>query len=90
MQVGHLDGALDDGQGLAVQQLVLVRLAQQIEESWRFSAHGQSLGQLASQDFGRCSIGLRSCAYSCSLEIALKGGFVGQVVITGRRVFVVA
>ena len=46
LQVSHLDGALDDGQRFAVQQLVLVCIAQQLQELLAvFRLVGKSLGQ---------------------------------------------
>ncbi|MNE60081.1 hypothetical protein D3C80_1552050 [compost metagenome] len=47
LQVGDLDGAFNDGQRLAVQQLVLVRFTQQLEELLAVSRFvGKSLGDL--------------------------------------------
>ncbi|MCY1452174.1 hypothetical protein D9M71_690780 [compost metagenome] len=47
LQVRDLDGALDDGQRLAVQQLVVVGFAQQLEELLAVSRlMGKSLGDL--------------------------------------------
>ena len=43
-----LDGALDDGQGLGIQQFVLVCLAQQLQQLLAiFRFMGKSLGKLA-------------------------------------------
>lgn len=46
LQVSHLDGAFDDGQRFAVQQLVLMGLAQQLQQLLAvFRLVGKSLGQ---------------------------------------------
>ncbi|MCY1450813.1 hypothetical protein D9M71_676490 [compost metagenome] len=48
LQVGHLDGAFDDGQCFAVKQLVLVRFAQQLQQFLAvFRLMGKSLGDFS-------------------------------------------